>query len=545
MKNNFGLAARLSFSFAIPLLLMLLLAATGLFAMNSMNKGLKTVYLDRVVPLKGLKNIADLYAVSVIDAVNKADNGLLTAERALTQVQNAQQQISAEWTSYMATSLTAQEAQLATQASVLFTAADADIKRLVSFLQRQSGDIRGSLQDFNGPLYRSIDPISEKITELVNLQLKVAETEFVNSEQLYTEQIWQMSLFTLIAILAAIAAASWVVRHTLGHLGGEPEYAAMIVRKVAAGELDIQIELKQQDSSSLLHHLRTMVAQLSGIVGELKLASSALDQAADELAVSSEKTTDQLILQHQDIEMVSTAMNEMSSSVADVAQNAVYAAQKTNETEANLQLSDEVMAKTIASIEALSKDVSQTTHVIQQLSAQSAEIGQVVEVIRGVAEQTNLLALNAAIEAARAGEQGRGFAVVADEVRTLASRTQDSTQMIQAMISRLHEGVQATVSAMAGSQKQAEHTVNFAAGALESFSKIKGFVGILNQMNEQIASAAEQQSIVAEDINRNVMQIKGGTELTASAADQVSRSSLELKQIASRLSGHVNYFRLA
>lgn len=117
--------------------------------------------------------------------------------------------------------------------------------------------------------------------------------------------------------------------------------------------------------------------------------------------------------------------------------------------------------------------------------------------------------------------------------------------MIQAMISRLHEGVQATVSAMAGSQQRAGDTVNFAAGALQSFSKIKGFVGILNQMNEQIASAAEQQSIVAEDINRNVMQIKGATELTASAADQVARSSLELKQIASRLSGHVNYFRLA
>lgn len=545
MKKNFGLAARLSFSFAIPLLLMLLLAATGLFAMNSMNQGLKTVYLDRVVPLKGLKNIADLYAVSVIDAVNKANSGLLTAQQALSQVQNAQQQISAEWTNYMATTLTAQEQQLASQALVLFRAADADIRQLVVFLQQQQGDISGALQNYNGPLYRSIDPISEKITELVNLQLKVAEMEFVASEQLYTEQLWQMGLFTCLAVLAAIAAATWVVRHTLGHLGGEPEYAAMIVRKVAAGELDIQIELKQQDSSSLLHHLRTMVAQLSGIVGELKLASSALDQAADELAVSSEKTTGQLILQHQEIEMVSTAMNEMSSSVADVAQNAVNAAQKTNETENNLQLSDEVMAKTIASIETLSKDVSQTTAVIQQLSAQSAEIGQVVEVIRGVAEQTNLLALNAAIEAARAGEQGRGFAVVADEVRTLASRTQDSTQMIQAMISRLHEGVQATVSAMAGSQKQAEHTANFAVGALQSFSKIKGFVGILNQMNEQIASAAEQQSIVAEDINRNVMQIKGATELTASSADQVARSSLELKQIASRLSGHVNYFRLA
>lgn len=545
MKKNFGLAARLSLSFAIPLLLMLLLAATGLLAMNSMNQGLKTVYLDRVVPLKGLKNIADLYAVSVIDAVNKAHSGLLTADQALEQVQTAQQQIAAEWTSYMATTLTDQEQQLATQAAVLFRNADADIRQLVAFLQQQQGDVSGELQNYNGPLYRSIDPISEKITELVNLQLKVAETEFVASEQLYTEQVWQMGLFTLIAVLAAIAAATWVVRHTLGHLGGEPEYAAMIVRKVAAGELDIQIELKRQDSSSLLHHLRTMVAQLSGIVGELKQASSALDQAADELAVSSEKTTEQLILQHQEIEMVSTAMNEMSSSVADVAQNAVSAAQQTNETENNLQLSDEVMAKTIASIEALSTDVSQTTAVIQQLSAQSAEIGQVVEVIRGVAEQTNLLALNAAIEAARAGEQGRGFAVVADEVRTLASRTQDSTQMIQAMISRLHEGVQATVSAMAGSQKQAEHTANFAAGALESFSKIKGFVGILNQMNEQIASAAEQQSIVAEDINRNVMQIKGATELTASSADQVARSSLELKQIARRLSGHVNYFRLA
>lgn len=545
MKQNFGLAARLSFSFAIPLVLMLLLAITGLLAMNSMNQGLKTVYLDRVVPLKGLKNIADLYAVSVIDAVNKADAGLLSSQQALEQVQRAQQQITAQWTSYMATRLTAEEQQLATQASALFKAADADIMQLVLFLQQQPGDLSGALQDFNGPLYRSIDPISEKITELVNLQLQVAETEFLASEQLYSKEVWLISILTFVAMVAAVAAASWIVRHTLGHLGGEPEYAAMIVRKVAAGELDIQIELKQQDNSSLLHHLRTMVAQLSGIVGELKLASTALDQAADELAVSSEKTTDQLILQHQEIEMVSTAMNEMSCSVADVAQNAVNAAQKTSETETNLKLSDEVMAKTIASIEALSKDVSQTTSVIQQLSAQSAEIGQVVEVIRGVAEQTNLLALNAAIEAARAGEQGRGFAVVADEVRTLASRTQDSTQMIQAMISRLHDGVQATVNAMSGSQKQAGNTVGFAAGALESFSKIKGFVALLNQMNEQIASAAEQQSIVAEDINRNVMQIKGATELTASAADQVARSSLELKQIASRLSGHVNYFRLA
>lgn len=545
MNTKFGLAARLSLSFAIPLLLMLLLAATGLLAMNSMNQGLKTVYLDRVVPLIGLKNIADLYAVSVIDAVNKAQSGLLTSEQALEQVQKAQQQIAVEWANYMATTLTTQEQQLATQASVLFKNADTDIKQLVLFLQQQSGDISGTLQDFNGPLYHSIDPISEKITELVNLQLQVAETEFIASEQLYNKEVWLISILTLVAVLAAITAASWIVRHTLGHLGGEPEYAAMIVRKVAAGELDIQIELKQQDNSSLLHHLRAMVAQLSGIVAELKLASGALDKAADELAVSSENTTDQLILQHQEIEMVSTAMNEMSTSVADVAQNAVSAAQKTNETETNLKLSDEVMAKTIASIEALSKDVSQTTSVIEQLSAQSAEIGQVVEVIRGVAEQTNLLALNAAIEAARAGEQGRGFAVVADEVRTLASRTQDSTQMIQAMISRLHDGVQATVSAMAGSQKQASHTVDFAAGALESFSKIKGFVNLLNQMNEQIASAAEQQSIVAEDINRNVMQIKGATELTASAADQVARSSLELKQIASRLSGHVNYFRLA
>jgi methyl-accepting chemotaxis protein len=524
---------------------MLLLAATGLMAMNSMNQGLKTVYLDRVVPLKGLKNIADLYAVSVIDAVNKANSGLLTSEQALVQVQHAQQQISTEWANYMATELTAQEQLLANQAAELFRSADDDIKQLVLVLKQQQGDVTGALQQFNGPLYRSIDPISEKITQLVNLQLEVAETEFMTSEQLYNKEVWLISVLTLVAMIAAVAAASWIVRHTLGHLGGEPEYAAMIVRKVAAGELDIQIELKHQDNSSLLHHLRTMVAQLSGIVGELKLASNALDLAADELAVSSEKTTEQLILQHQDIEMVSTAMNEMSTSVADVAQNAVTAAQKTNETEANLKLSDEVMAKTIASIEALSNDVSQTTSVIQQLSAQSAEIGQVVEVIRGVAEQTNLLALNAAIEAARAGEQGRGFAVVADEVRTLASRTQDSTQMIQSMISRLHQGVQATVNAMSGSQQQAGDTVDFAAGALESFSKIKGFVTHLNQMNEQIASAAEQQSIVAEDINRNVMQIKGATELTASAADQVARSSLELKQIAGRLAGHVNYFRLA
>ncbi|WP_337841321.1 methyl-accepting chemotaxis protein [Rheinheimera sp.] len=545
VTQKIGLAGRLSLAFAIPLSLLVLIAALSLWSLHSMQAGLRTVYLDRVVPLEGLKRIADLYAVSVIDAVNKANAGLFSAEEALEQVEMAQQGIRSEWQTYRATTLTPEEAQLAQQAEQLFVAADADIRRLEDFLRQPPGILTGKMADFDGPLYQSIDPISGKITELVELQLRVAEQEFKGTERLYQQDLWLIAVFALLAFVGSVAAAYAVVRHTLGHLGGEPEYAAMIVRRVAEGELNLTIDLKQPQGNSLLHHLGAMVQQLRTIVSELKQSSDALDQAAHELAVSSEQSTQQLLLQYRDVDGVSTAMNEMSSSVADVAQNAVLAASNSEQADSGLRSSEQVMQQTQSAVAELSSQMQYSTDLIGQLSEHSEQIGQVVDVIRGVAEQTNLLALNAAIEAARAGEQGRGFAVVADEVRTLASRTQDSTAAIQQMISTLCQGVQSTVSAMHLNQQHATVMLKLVSDSQQAFQGIRQSVDQIHLMNEQIASAAEQQSLVSEQINRSMMQIKGSAELTAAASEQVSRASVELSQIANRLTGHVSFFKLA
>ncbi|MFC4655851.1 methyl-accepting chemotaxis protein [Rheinheimera marina] len=545
VTQKIGLAGRLAIAFAIPLSLLVLIAVLSVWSLNSMQAGLRTVYLDRVVPLEGLKRIADLYAVSVIDAVNKANAGLFSSDEALEQVKMAQQGISSEWKAYMATTMTVEEAQLARQAEQLFVAADQDIRTLQNFLQQNSADLSGKMTDFDGPLYQSIDPISSKVTELVDLQLRVAENEFKKAENLYQQNLWLIAIMALLAIAGSVAAAYRVVHNTLGHLGGEPEYAAMIVRRVANGELNLTIDLKQQTGNSLLHNLGAMVQQLRGIVIELKQSSDALDQAAHELAVSSEQSTQQLMMQYREVDGVSTAMNEMSSSVADVAHSAAQAATNSEEAEAGLRNSAQVMAKTQSAVSELSSQVQVSTDLIGQLSAHSEQIGQVVDVIRGVAEQTNLLALNAAIEAARAGEQGRGFAVVADEVRTLASRTQDSTAAIQQMISTLYQGVQSTVAAMKMNQQHAGVMLDLVGDSQQVFNGIRQSMAQIQQMNGQIASAAEQQSHVSEEINRNLMQIKGSAELSAAASEQVSRASVELSQIANRLTGHVNFFKLA
>jgi methyl-accepting chemotaxis protein len=236
-------------------------------------------------------------------------------------------------------------------------------------------------------------------------------------------------------------------------------------------------------------------------------------------------------------------MNEMTATVRDVAKNAELAAESAGEANALTQAGQGVVATTVTGIGALAQEIDGAAGTIQTVKEDSVKIGSVLDVIRGIAEQTNLLALNAAIEAARAGEQGRGFAVVADEVRTLASRTQGSTQEIQGMIKSLQSGTEQAVAVMESSRSKAQASVEQAHQAGASLTAISRAVNNISDMNAQIASAATEQESVSEEINRNITIISQVANESAQGAEQINAASQDLARLATELQSAVAQFK--
>ncbi len=288
--------------------------------------------------------------------------------------------------------------------------------------------------------------------------------------------------------------------------------------------------------------LITQQAMLRTILGTVEDSAINLGDVANDNAGVVEQTRQGVQRQRDEIDQVATAMNEMAATVQEVAQNTQSAMNAANEATEQARSGALTVTEAIGVIENLSASVKQAQEVIQKLSEDSTSIGSVLEVITGIAEQTNLLALNAAIEAARAGEQGRGFAVVADEVRTLAQRTQDSTKEIHAIVERIQGGVQHVVNEMGEVTEKAEHGVEQVEGSAMALSEISGAVASINDMNTQIASSAEEQSAVAEEINRNIININQVSQETADGAAVTSESSQRLSEMVAELRSMVHQF---
>ncbi|XAW88709.1 methyl-accepting chemotaxis protein [Vibrio sp. CDRSL-10 TSBA] len=258
-----------------------------------------------------------------------------------------------------------------------------------------------------------------------------------------------------------------------------------------------------------------------------------------------DQTTQGIIQQETETDMVATAMNEMATTVHDVASNAAKAADAANDADKQAEQGAKVVAQTVSSIGSLSESVnlsSEKLHIVQQ---DVVNISSILDVIRAIADQTNLLALNAAIEAARAGEQGRGFAVVADEVRSLAARTQGSTSEIQSIIEQLQSGTKSSVEVMNQVKSLADDCVDQASRTGGVLQLITDAVGVINDMNMQIASASEQQSTVAETINENVVNVKRIAQENAVASNQTRSSSTEIARLADQLNELVTQFKLS
>lgn len=287
-----------------------------------------------------------------------------------------------------------------------------------------------------------------------------------------------------------------------------------------------------------------MSENLRNVIGEISGATTQLASAAEEMSAVTEEASRGVQHQQSEIEHVATAMNEMTATVQEVAHNAALAAQSAQQADKDAKKGALVATEALGGIDNLVNEMERASGVIQKLENESENIGMVLDVIRGIAEQTNLLALNAAIEAARAGEQGRGFAVVADEVRTLASRTQQSTQEIQQMIERLQVGAGDAVRVMHEARGMAKDSSDQVEKAAESLGEIAGAVAQINDMNTQIASASEEQSAVAAEINSNVSNIRHVADQTAAGAQQTASASDELARLSSQLQGLMTRFRM-
>ncbi len=288
--------------------------------------------------------------------------------------------------------------------------------------------------------------------------------------------------------------------------------------------------------------IRMQNSKLETVIFRINDATTNLKDSVESSLTTVEQTEQNMDSQNKEIEQVATAMNEMTATVNEIAKNTSCTAESTLNAENEVNLGKDIVQSTVSYIDALAEEVENAVDKINTLANDSKQIGGIVNVITEIAEQTNLLALNAAIEAARAGEQGRGFAVVADEVRTLASRTQSSTHEIQAMVSTLQTSADAAVKVMTRGQEAAANGVEKAQGAGESLNSISSAVNSITQMTTQIATAAEEQSAVSEEINKNVIRISELSEHTLSGTQMISASSNNVDQSVTRLNNLVKQF---
>jgi methyl-accepting chemotaxis protein len=445
----------------------------------------------------------------------------------------------AAYATYRATPLEADERAAGDKLDQIWPTYISNSERIMAMLDGgQVEQARAQLNSTNNELFRQARELIRVIIESNNRQIKegaVAADELRSSAMAW--MIGGIVMAFLIAIIIGVLITRLITRPIA--------QAVQSAQRIARGDLTHAILTERTDEAGqLLMALSDMQGGLKSTLLEIANASDQLASAAEELSAVTEESSRGLTRQNDEIQQAATAVNQMTAAVDEVASNAVSTSQASRKATDEAEDGRQQVAQAVSGMSAMVVEINDSTQSVADLAGQVREIGKVIDVIRGIADQTNLLALNAAIEAARAGEQGRGFAVVADEVRALAHRTQTSTVDIEKMIGEVQVGADDAVAAMNKSLTWANNTQTLAQNAGEALQRITDSVALINERNLVIASASEEQAQVAREVDRNLLNIQDLSTQTAAGAHQTNASSQDLSRLSTSFNVLVSKFQL-
>lgn len=546
MKKPVSLAMRIGLGFASTLSLLVLVTAVGMQRVGFIDSTLQGVAEKAAVVQRYAINFRGSVhnrAIAIRDAV------LVKDEQALTQHLNEIDQLKRDYqdSAQRLDSLFTRTVPSAEEARLLAAIKDIEVTTLASSEQviglRRGGDIAGAQTQLLAQTSADYSEWLKRVNALIDLEEANIHQQLDTVQGAASQFAVLMLVASAIAIALSILVSVLIIRKVKATLGAEPEEVAEAIRRLADGELNQVIETRHPES--VMGILKSALARLGTTITDVRSAAQALRESSVTLLGVSSDNRQQITLQTSEAEHVAAAITQMAASVSEVSGYASAAAKATLLADAEVDSGHRLVGQVSDAIEELANILDQATDRVKQVSNDSESIETVIEVINAIAAQTNLLALNAAIEAARAGEHGRGFAVVADEVRSLATRTQESTQEIRDMIGKLQNGTQHAADIMQRSRDLAQTTVTQTRDSQVALGKISEEVGAINTMNAQIASASVQQSAAAEEVAQNVTRIHSSTVQSAQGSQVVESANQELAQLADRLSTQVAFFHVA